>query len=127
MAAFFLADFSVGFFLAALFEARLDEVLAPPLVRAVTFFLAGALRAACFLPRDFVVLPVAGLRLAFFLAVALVERLAAFFLADVLVADRFAAFCLADVALVERFTASFAACLRPRAAFFAMVPSFSDS
>jgi hypothetical protein len=92
LAAFFLADFSVGFFLAALFAARLAVVLPaaaflPDLADFLAlflaaFFLAGVLRAACFLPRDFVVLPAGALRLTFFLAgFAVPERPAAFFAA----------------------------------------------
>jgi hypothetical protein len=88
LAAFFLADFSVGFFLGALFAARLELVRAPPdFLAEDRFFPAdfpadpffASFRAACFLPRDLVVRPAAGLRLIFFLAVlAAPDRFAAF-------------------------------------------------
>jgi hypothetical protein len=117
LAAFFLADFSVGFFLGALFAARLELVLAPPDLRAAAFFFAG-LRAACFLPRAFVVRPAAALRPAFFFAVlAAVDRLAAFFFVEPLL-ERFDAFFLVE-AVLDRFN-DFAAFLR----FAAIVRSF---
>jgi hypothetical protein len=80
LAAFFLADFLVGFFLGALFAARLALVLAPPDFRAAAFFFAG-LRAACLRPRAFVVRPGAALRLAFFFAVLAVPDRFDFFAA----------------------------------------------
>ncbi|HEX2827206.1 MAG TPA: hypothetical protein VHP37_12735 [Burkholderiales bacterium] len=99
MAAFFLADFLVGFFLAALFAARLELVLAPPDLRAAAFFFAGlrpaaffpaGLRAACLRPRALVVRPAAVRPAFFFTLPAALDRLAAFFLAAFFRADFFA-------------------------------------
>jgi hypothetical protein len=97
LAAFFLADFSVGFFLGAPFAPFAAEVrprldLLPGAfffdgeARRAVFFFAGAPRAACFFPCFRVVFAPADLRgapaflLSFFFAVFVVlDRFAAFF------------------------------------------------
>ena len=111
MAAFFLADFSVGFFLGAVFAG----VLLPELFRAAVFFFPAAvflpalLRAACFLPRAFEVRAAADFR-------AAPDWRLSFFFAALAPAAFFAGFRLT----AGDFFAAFFFFVALRAVFFAM-------